>query len=392
MLGSQLCRGGGVEHGFRGGGFGRDDLLHLRQSVGQRAGLVEHDGIHAAQDLQIKPAFDDGAEARRTTDGAEDRQGRSRRDAAGAGHDHHGNGRTHVAREQIRERGGAEHKIHEIARHAVGQALHRRARLLGTPHRLDDLPEAGVAAEPFGADLDRSGLVDRARIDRRARSFFHRHRFAGDARLIEERMAAEHGAVDGHARAGVHEHGVADPELGGIRIAQPARATDRNRARQEIQEITDCVPSTRDRHALQHFSNEHEQRNDERGEKLADGRRRHDRDGHRQFHRHAPGDQVLQRLLEDRPAADQQADDADQAHARDRLPDPEPHGRRGQSDEPDACCLEPREGMCMVMLVVGFLLPGRRSRAAQMRLARQAVGISMLVPDCHRYSPAGYFR
>ena len=188
-------------------------------------------------------------------------------------------------------------------------------------------------------------------------------------------MAADHGAVDRHASARVYQHGVADPKFGGIDLAHPAGAAHRNRARQELQEIADRMATARDRHALQHLGDQHEQRNDERGEKFADRRRRDDGDGHGQFHGHAPGEEVLERLPEDRPAADHEADDADRAHARDRLPDLKPHGRRGKGDERDPRRLRPREAMRAFILG----LHGRRRRGARMR----RVGQAGLVLDRH---------
>jgi hypothetical protein len=54
------------------------------------------------------------------------------------------------------------------------------------------------------------------------------------------------------------------------------------------EQVADCAAPARDRHALQDLGNQDEQRDDERGEELRDGRRRHDGDGHRELHGHPP--------------------------------------------------------------------------------------------------------
>ena len=71
-------------------------------------------------------------------------------------------------------------------------------------------------------------LIYRAGVDGGARHFFHRHRLAGDAGLVEEGMAAQHRAVDRHAPARIDEHGVANLEIVGIDIAHRAGAANRN--------------------------------------------------------------------------------------------------------------------------------------------------------------------
>ncbi|MGH7087322.1 MAG: hypothetical protein ACREFQ_00295, partial [Stellaceae bacterium] len=80
--------------------------------------------------------------------------------------------------------------------------------------------------------------------------------------------------------------------------------------------------------------------------------RRRDRDRHRQFHRHAALDDILEGLLENRPAAYQQADHADDADCWERLPDSEPHRGRRDCDEGDAHGFRPFEGMIVIVAVL----------------------------------------
>ena len=141
-------------------------------------------------------------------------------------------------------------------------------------------------------------------------------------------------------------------------------AANPDRAWQKVEKVMDCPPAARDGHALEDFGHQHEQRDDEGGEELADRRRGDNRDAHGEFHGHPPRDDVLGRLLEDRPPADNHAQDTDYAHARKRLPDTQPHRRRGQGNERDAGSLRPREVMLAVMLIVVVVVRlGCRCRA-----------------------------
>src|ERR1700730_3443647 len=105
--------------------------------------------------------------------------------------------------------------VHEIPSQL--QRQHPACSPSASPDGLGDAPVsklpglviaiARIAADAFGADLDRSGLIDRARVDRRARPLFNRHRLTGDAGLVEEGMAAQHRAINRQATAGTDENG-----------------------------------------------------------------------------------------------------------------------------------------------------------------------------------------
>jgi hypothetical protein len=86
-------------------------------------------------------------------------------------------------------------------------------------------------------------------------------------------MAAQHRAINRHATARIDEHRVANFEIIGIDIAHSAAAANRDRAWQKIEKVMDCPPAARDGHALEDFGHQHEQRDDEGGEELADRRR-----------------------------------------------------------------------------------------------------------------------
>jgi len=199
-------------------------------------------------------------------------------------------------------------------------------------------------------------------------------------------MAAQHRAIDRHATARIDEHGVANFEVVGIDIAYRVAAANRDRAWQKIEQVVDCPPAARDSHALEYFGHQHEQRNDEGGEELADRCRGDNRDAHGELHGHAPRDDVLGRLLEDRPATDNHAQDADDADARKRLPATKPHHPRDQGDECDAGSLPPLEDMLVVMLIVAVVVAvhlGCRDRCARLAVVGEARPDRRIFKDSH---------
>lgn len=69
----------------------RNNRPYFGLSRGERASLVEYDGINRAQGLKIKAAFDDRAKACGATNTAQDCQRCARGDAARASNDDYGN-------------------------------------------------------------------------------------------------------------------------------------------------------------------------------------------------------------------------------------------------------------------------------------------------------------
>ena len=61
MLGAQFGGGGRIEQLIAGTPGGGKDLLHFGTPEGERAGLVEHDGVDRPERLEMDAALDDGA-------------------------------------------------------------------------------------------------------------------------------------------------------------------------------------------------------------------------------------------------------------------------------------------------------------------------------------------
>lgn len=331
--------------------------------------------------------LDDGPKPGRAADAAENGERCAGGDAAGAGHDNHRDRRVDVACDQESEHGGSEREVDEVSGHAVSETLDWSSGLFSPLDCFDDLAVARVATDPLGGYFKRAGLVDGAGEDLRAGRLLDRYGFAGDARFVDEGMAREHGTVDGNPAAGRDQDGLAHRQL--IRRDGPDRtgAADRDFTWQEFEKIADRFAATADGQAFQHLRDENEQGDDQRRKELADGRRRGDGDRHRQFHGHAALDNVLEGLLEDSPAANQKADDADDADRRKRLPDAEPHGRRRNRDKRDASGFRPFERMgvimaefvimVMLMVAVGMIMV-RRVGPNQARLSGLGMRVVLL--------------
>jgi hypothetical protein len=155
MLGGQLGDGGGLEE-LRGRGPGSGmqcDDSGLTQR--QRAGLVEHDRVHASEHLDVDASLHDGSLPRRTSNRSQDRERGPGCDPACAGYDDDRNRRACIPREDERENGGAQRKVDEVAREAVRRLLDRRSRFLGVLDDLDDLGERRVATDASRAHVER---------------------------------------------------------------------------------------------------------------------------------------------------------------------------------------------------------------------------------------------
>jgi hypothetical protein len=77
--------------------------------------------------------------------------------------------------------------------------------------------------------------------------------------------------------------------------------------RKQVQQFPDGASAASHRHPFQDFGDQHEYRDEQGREELANHRSRYQRDGHGQFHGHAPFQQIGNRFFEDGVASDQEA-------------------------------------------------------------------------------------
>ena len=175
----------------------RDDRHDLRLAFGQRAGLVDHQRVDLLHALERLGVLDQHALLRAAADADHDRHRRGKPERAGAGDDQHAH-RGHQAEGEARLRaerrpGGKgnerdrDHRRHEPAGDAVGEALDRRAAALRGRHHLHDLRQQRVAADFVGAHDEAAAAIDGAADHARIFVFGHRHGFAGHHGFIERR-------------------------------------------------------------------------------------------------------------------------------------------------------------------------------------------------------------
>lgn len=138
-------------HAWRG-----PNIAHRRLANRQGPGLVEGHGIDAPQCLEVTTSLDDGAFPSGKPNRTQNRERSACSNPAGTRDDDHGDRGAHVPRERERDEGADQREVDEIARVTIRGLLDRRARLLGPFDGLDDLAEAGIAADTLRDHLEQA--------------------------------------------------------------------------------------------------------------------------------------------------------------------------------------------------------------------------------------------
>src|SRR5450755_143420 len=123
-------------------------------------------------------------------------------------------------------------------------------------------------------------------------------------------MSLDDSAVYGYASAWIDQYRIADSEFLSLNHRDAPRPTHRHRARQELKQIADRVAAPSHRHAFEHFGNQYAKRDYECREEFTDRRSSDDRNAHGDFHGHPSCEDVFSGLADDRPAANDEPDNA----------------------------------------------------------------------------------
>jgi len=170
-------------------------------------------------------------------------------------------------------------------------------------------------------------------------------------------VAAYNLAIDGDSAAGTNDNDFAGKDSLRGHFDNLAVPQHTGHLRQEIQHVLNGAPPSADRQPLQNLGSQHKCGNHQSGEELADGQSGDERYRHRQFHRHAPLNNVLESLFEDRVTADQCRRQTDHADAMKRLPQMEPDRCRRQCHKQNTEHLDELEGVLMaVFMIVAFVV------------------------------------
>ena len=190
-------------------GFGEVDGLI---GQGERARLVNHDGINLAHALQGGGIFDEHLQFGSLTDAHHERRRCGQSHGTRAGNDQHSDGRKdglwkmiHAARNEPDdegEQGDGRNNGHKHERHLVNDALHRRFAALGGLHHADDLCQSGVFANLLCLQPQLALTGDGACQHPTPHALFGRSRLARNHALVDI------GRIGGHKTLGLRHDAV----------------------------------------------------------------------------------------------------------------------------------------------------------------------------------------
>src|SRR5579872_383665 len=357
------------------------DIDDLGNTQGEGARLIKNNCIDRTQHFQIEPALYHSAAARRPADRAEDGQWSSSSNPTGAGYDNDRNSGLGIVGDQKRGDRTSESEVDQVAREAVGRSLDWRARPLRVFNSFDDPTKSCIATHLFGLKFENTGVVDRASVDLSTPDLLDRHRLTSDGRLVNERMAGYDKAVYRYSSAGSHDDDVAGAYGCDAMRRNLIARTYLGHLWQKIQKFTYRAPPTPHSHAFQDLGNQNEHCNKKSREEFANGGCGDQRDGHREFHRHAPVQQIGDRLAEDGIAPDQKPRERDQIDSVDWWYDSQPDHNQDKSDEADCYPFQP----ALLKFVLVRALSGLKiriycwnRRPARVRCGAQIVDLGFL--------------
>ena len=284
VLAGQRYRGGRLQQRAPAGGRRGDYLLYLGAALGEGAGLVHHQGIHRAQQFAGGGVLEQYAERGAAPGGYHDRHRGGQSEGARAGDDQHRHGveqrdgaagagtEYHPHREG--EAGNGDHRRHEDGGDRVGDALNRRPAALRFRHHLHDAGQQGIGAYLGGADLQRTGAVDRTADHLGAGLFRHRDAFTGDHRLVDGAATGHHDPVYRHFLPRPYPKAIADGDRVERHVLLAALLVEavggrRGQLQQRAERRSGAPPSTQ----LQHLAKQHQGGNRSRALEVVQGNR-----------------------------------------------------------------------------------------------------------------------
>ena len=175
----------------------------------QGAGLVDHQRAHLRQRFERPAALDQDALLGGAGQSGHERDRYGEDERTWRRYHQHGDRADRIAAPEPgrrRERDGRREEHHGVA---VGEARHRRPRALRGIDQADDARIGALGGAPRGGKLECLAGIHRSAHDGIARLLLHRHRFAGQRRLVEHREPFGDRAVDRHHVALAHHQPVA---------------------------------------------------------------------------------------------------------------------------------------------------------------------------------------
>ena len=201
----------------------RKDVCHLRRPFGDGAGLVKSRDLQAPGHFHGFTGFEKDAVLRAEAVSHHDGHRRRKAQGAGTGNHQHADGvlqrqRRLAAKRQVdRKDDGRDghHRRHEDRRYFIRQASNRRLRGRRFTDQPNNLRKGGILAHLLGPGFEIAIGIDGGLGNAAPRRFLHRHRFAGQRRLVDGRFPFKDHAVHRDGFAGLHQEHIAHHHVGG---------------------------------------------------------------------------------------------------------------------------------------------------------------------------------
>ena len=207
LLGSGLHNGVGHRVGIM------HNVHHGGGSMGQGAGLVEHNGVGLGQGFQILAALDGDVVAAALTHSRKHRQRHGQLQRAGKV-DHQDRDSTGGVAGQCVGNGGAQQAVrHQLVCQGGGTGLAGRLQLFGSLDHLHDLVIAAVAGLLLHGHHQLAFLDHGAGIHNSAGALAHGFSLASQGGLVYTGFTLQHAAIQRDDAARVYNHGVAGAHL-----------------------------------------------------------------------------------------------------------------------------------------------------------------------------------
>ncbi len=225
------------------------DVLYRRLAGCDRAGFVQHNGVHFMQRFQRLGRFHQNAVFRGFPGTDHDRHRRCQPQGTGAGNDQHADGRregegkvfsSHQPDNQ-RHQGNANDHRHKHTGDFVGEPGNGRLGAAGFIHQPDDLRQGGVVADLRGPEPEGAVGVDGRRHDGIAHGFFHRHRFSRNGCLIQRAFSLSDHAIHRNGLSRFHDDNVTCQNIRGIHFHFLTVAPECGGFRRQIHELAQGI-------------------------------------------------------------------------------------------------------------------------------------------------------
>ena len=217
-MGVMLLQTGGKPQHFRLVASAEgDDRRHGGGRIGQRAGLVEHNGVRLGHRLQKASALDGDVIATALPHGGQHRDGDGQLQGTGEVHHQHRQHFRHIPGQKIGQRRAAQRIGHQSVRHPGGFVLGGGFQLLRLLDHVNHPVIPPTAGGFLHGDDALALLRHRPGIDGTAGVLRHGHGFAGEGGLVHHGLALHHPAVQRDHAAGANHDTVARLHVGDLR-------------------------------------------------------------------------------------------------------------------------------------------------------------------------------